>query len=83
MVLCHRYCGGTASVVLFKTEAALRLIQKCIPLLVDLTDRDAAGAANVLSSDFQFLIWPPKNKKRPLVYHFGNPDVQGVDVEVV
>ena len=29
--------------MLFKTEAALRLIQKRIPLLADLTDRESAG----------------------------------------
>ena len=40
----HRYCGGTASVVLFKTEAALRLIQRCIPLFADLTDKESVGS---------------------------------------
>ena len=30
--------------VLFKTEAALRLIQRRVPLLADLTDREAVGS---------------------------------------
>ena len=30
--------------VLFKTEAALRLIQRSVPLLADLTDREAVGS---------------------------------------
>ena len=30
--------------MLFKTEAALRLIQRSVPLLADLTDREAVGS---------------------------------------